>query len=110
MALNLTGAFLILAVCDVVFNITDKKDNKKIKGQKGTLWLLVVMSSLYLITQLLSFVTIDLAPITSNTVAIRNLNVVVASVLAIFLLKEELTRYKMASYALSAAGIVLVAL
>ncbi len=113
LALNMTGAFLVLAMCDAIVNtkhVNHARHMVKLKPATNMVWLLLIMGSLYLLTQLLSFVAIDLAPNTSYAVAVRNLNIVVASLAAIFLFHEELTRYKLLSYGLSAGGVILIAL
>lgn len=111
MALNLTGAFLVLVVCDFIFfhqESLTKKTRSKL-SQKNILLIFVLMSSFYVLSQFLSFVAIEQAPVTSYAVAVRNLNIVVASLVAIFLFNEKLTKYKTVSYVFSAIGVLLFA-
>ncbi len=112
MALNLTGAFLLLALCDALLQTTNSFQNVipvEPKPKKNTLWLLLLMGGVYLLTQLLSFSSLAISPNAGYAVAIRNLNIIVASIAAIILFKEKLNVYKSISYTLSALGLVLVA-
>jgi drug/metabolite transporter (DMT)-like permease len=113
MALNTTGAFIILAACDLIESRNQGKHafRKEMAGLSVSQWkLLAVLGLVQLGTNVSSFAAVNISPNTSYTIAIRNLNIVVASLAAVLLFHERVNRYKLLSYGLSALGVVLIAL
>lgn len=112
MALNMLGAVGILLAADLILNRQKcrhiKRELQTLKGRPARR--IVVLGILLLIIQVSSFTAIALGPVTGYVVAIRNLSIVLASLIAIWLFKEQFNRYKCYSYALSTVGLVLIAL
>jgi drug/metabolite transporter (DMT)-like permease len=113
LSLNVTGAVVVLIVCDLM--TVRRRAARPLRAEFGSLsgsqWsLLGCLGILQTAAIILSFVAVHVSANTSYTLAIRNLNIVAASLAAVLLLGEHLTRYKSYSYALSALGVVLLAL
>ncbi|MFI5271199.1 MAG: EamA family transporter [Candidatus Saccharimonadales bacterium] len=111
-ALNTIGAIVILFLCDGVLHM---RQNKSFFGQlknipPGETRALFILGIVLLACQVSGFMAVNSAPNTSYTIAIRNLNIVLASLTALVIYKESTTQYKLLSYGLSAAGVVMIAL
>lgn len=111
-ALNMLGAIAVLLISDYIMNryhpAAASVRLKNIKGKSASR--IALLGILLLACQVISFTALSLGPVTGYVVAIKNLNIVLASLLAIWLFREKLTRYKTYSYALSAIGLVLITL
>lgn len=113
LALNITGAVIVLALCDLI--AVRKHAVQPLKPEmtnlsRNQLVMLLGLGLLQLLSIILSFVAVNITANTSYTLAIRNLNIVVASLAAVVLLGEHVNRYKLLSYGLSAIGVVMIAL
>jgi drug/metabolite transporter (DMT)-like permease len=112
MALNTAGAILVLVVCDLIFkNRWVPSIRNELARLPGKQWLLIsCLGLVQLATQTSGFIAVNVSSNTSYTVAIRNLNIVAASLVALVLYHESVNRYKFISYGLSALGVVMIAL
>lgn len=113
LALNVTAATLLLMFCDFLYarRRAARSLSAEIKRLSGSQWkLLVWLGGLQVSSIILSFVAVHVSANTSYTLAIRNLNIVAASLAAVLLLHEHADRYKLLSYGLSALGVVMLAL
>ncbi len=113
LALNVTAAVIILVICDMIAVSKQlvRPLRQEIQGLYRSQWLvLVCLGFLQTASILLSFIAVHVSANTSYTIAIRNLNIVVASLAALYLLREHINRYKLLSYGLSALGVVMLAL
>lgn len=113
LALNVTGAVIVLIVCD--FIAVHRHLVRPLRAEFSVLpakqWLLLgMLGILQTLSIIFSFIAVHVSTNTGYTLAIRNLNVVAASLTAVILFKEHFNRYKAYSYALSAAGVILLAL
>ncbi|HXE09987.1 MAG TPA: DMT family transporter [Verrucomicrobiae bacterium] len=113
LALNVTGAVILLVLCDLIAIRRRaarplKTEAAKLSGRQWTL--LACLGVLQIMSIVLSFIAVHISVNTSYTLAIRNLNIVAASLAAVLLLHEHLTRYKLISYGFSALGVVMLAL
>lgn len=111
-AINGIGAVIVLVICDFVLT---RKSGWKLQQELGGLhsnqrWLLIWLAIIQLVVQIFGFIAVNISPNTSYTIAIRNLNIVVASLIALFILRERVSRYKLISYGLSALGVIMIAL
>lgn len=112
-ALNSLGAFLVLFVSDIFFRRIKRYPTvrQELSQQTSSQWrMLCYLGLAQFVNQILGFVAVNAAANTSYTIAIRNLNVVVASLLALALYRESVNRYKLLSYGLAAIGVVMIAL
>ncbi len=111
-ALNSIGALLVLSVFDVVYS---RRHVSHIRQELTHLprhqWVILGMLGIIQIgNQISGFAAVNAATNTSYAVAIRNLNIVVASLVALVLYRESVSPYKFLSYGLSALGVVMIAL
>jgi drug/metabolite transporter (DMT)-like permease len=111
-ALNSLGAILILLISDLYFTRKHSPGiQKELTHSSKAKWIMLGGLGITLLAnQLIGFAAINAAANTSYTIGIRNLNVVVASLIAIVLYHESVNRYKFISYGLSAIGVVMIAL
>lgn len=113
-ALNSLGALLILMIADVIYTNRKRPEaahNHKRGRLPASQWgFLVCLGIVQLGGQLVGFDASRAAANTSYTVAIRNLSIVLASLIALVLYRESVNRYKFLSYGLSAVGVVMIAL
>jgi drug/metabolite transporter (DMT)-like permease len=112
LALNTAGAIVILAVCDLCLR---NRRTPYVRNELAALttdqWLLLgSLGLIQLVTQVTGFIAVNVTVNTSYTIAIRNLNIVLASLVALMLYRESMSRYKLLSYGLSALGVVMIAL
>lgn len=113
LALNVTAAALLLMFCDLVAvrRRAARPLRTEIEHLSGNQWrLLAWLGVLQVSSIVLSFVAVHVSANTSYTLAIRNLNIVAASLAAVLFLHEHANRYKLLSYGLSALGVVMLAL
>jgi drug/metabolite transporter (DMT)-like permease len=111
-ALNSIGAFTVLLVSDrwprAKKYPTVRSDLARLSDSQVRL--LISLGLVQLMAQMFSFVAVDVSANTSYTIAIRNLNIVTASLLALVLYHESVNRYKLLSYGLAALGVVMIAI
>jgi len=112
LALNSIGALIVLIICDLFLN---RKNIHNIKSEarnasKFSVYTMLFMGALMLATQFLGFAALSLAPVSGYAVGIRNLNLIVASVAALIVLHEPITKNKLASYGISVIGLIMIAL
>lgn len=113
LALNVTGAALLLIACDflAIRRHAARKLRVEARLLSGAQWGLLASLGILQTTSILStFVAVHVSANTSYTLAIRNLNIVAASIAAVILLNEHLNRYKLLCYGLSALGVIMLAL
>ena len=111
-ALNGLGAVIILLICDAVFSMNRDRTTagKSLSISRNRVLMMISMGALLLATQLLGFAALSIAPVAGYAVGIRNLNIVVASLAALAVLNEPVTRNKIICYGISAIGVLLIAL
>ena len=111
-ALNSLGAIIILVIADLIFSWRQHpKPRYKFEHLPTSQWRLLFYLGLVLLGgQLMGFIASNVTVNTSYTIAIRNLSIVVASLLALVLYRESVNRYKFLCYGLSALGVVMIAL
>lgn len=111
-AFNSIGAILVLFLCDFVVVKYNKKnfvkELKRISSKEYAA--LVLLGIVFAATQIISFYALYKASSTSYVVAVRNTNIVFASLLALVIYKEKVNRHKLTCYGLSAIGIVMIAI
>ncbi len=113
LALNVTGAVLLLIACDLI--AVQRRAVRSLRSEVKRLSasqrrLLIFLGVLQVLSIVLSFVAVHVSANTSYTLAIRNLSIVATSLAAVLLLHEHANRYKLFSYGLSALGVVMLAL
>jgi drug/metabolite transporter (DMT)-like permease len=111
-ALNSLGAVLVLIISDMLLG---RKRGGQVRSELSNLpsreWkILLVLGVTQLFTQISGFAAINAAVNTGYSVAIKNLNIVLASLIALAIYHESISRFKLISYGLSAIGVVMIAL
>ena len=111
-ALNSIGAILVLFLCDYLLQMRKKPTffSELSHIPRKQIVTLVLLGIVFVLTQLIGFAAVNKAMNTSYIIAIRNINIVLASLIAVVLYKESITRNKLLCYGLSAIGIVMIAL
>jgi|GEM_PF-2722091 drug/metabolite transporter (DMT)-like permease len=110
--LNSIGALLVLVVFDLIYShYKPSSVRQELSRLPRSQWILLgSLGVIQLANQITGFAAVNAATNTSYTVAIRNLNIVVASLVALVLYRESVSHYKFLSYGLSALGVVMIAL
>jgi len=111
-ALNSLGAVAVLMIGDLIIT---RRNRLSVRRELALLspgeWkILIALALTQLITQVSGFAAINAAANTGYTIAIKNLNIVLASLVAVAIYRESVNRFKLLSYGLSALGVVMIAL
>jgi drug/metabolite transporter (DMT)-like permease len=113
-ALNSIGALLVLGIFDMVYSRHQASQRgllQELRQLPSHQWVLLgSLGIVQIANQISGFAAVNAAPNTSYAVAIRNLNIVATSLIALVLYHESTNRYKFLSYGLSAIGVVMIAL
>jgi drug/metabolite transporter (DMT)-like permease len=114
LALNSIGALLVLGIFDLVYSRHQSSQRglmQELSHLPRHQWILLgTLGAVQLANQISGFAAVNAATNTSYTIAIRNLNIVITSLIALVLYHESTNRYKFLSYGLSAIGVVMIAL
>jgi drug/metabolite transporter (DMT)-like permease len=111
-SLNMVGAFIVLFASDLFFSPKDlKHEARETLASIRYSWVVILsMGLLLLMAQITGFAALKYAPNSGYAVGVRNLYIVLASVIALRIFHERTNRYKLLSYGLSALGLIMIAL